>query len=133
MTGSSGYIGSVVIKQPYPKGTKPTPSQGPNHETSDEKIKSQDAVPVRGDLKSYDVLSDQSAQADIVLHLADTYAGNFGMDYTEVVRIDNAAVNAIDDGLEGSSKPLVVTYVPMVVKSSMSRREHQNLGCPRRR
>lgn len=38
------------------------------------------------------------------------------MDYAEVVRIDNAAINAIGDGLEGSNKPLVVTCGTLVVR-----------------
>lgn len=113
MTGASGYIGSVVVEQAIPKGYQIYALS--RSEATDEKIKAQDAVPIRGDLKSYDVLREQSAQADIVLHLADAYAGNFGMDYTGVVRIDNAAVDAIGAGLEGSNKPLVITSGTLVV------------------
>ncbi|EYE91685.1 putative NAD dependent epimerase/dehydratase [Aspergillus ruber CBS 135680] len=112
MTGASGYIGSVVVEQAIPKGYQIYALS--RSEASDEKIKAQGAVPIRGDLKSYDVLREQSAQADIVLHLADAYAGNFGMDYADVVRIDNAAVDAIGAGLEGSNKPLVITSGTLV-------------------
>lgn len=112
ITGASGYIGSVVVKQAIPKGYQVYALS--RSEASDEKIKAQGAVPIRGDLKSYDVLREQSAQADIVLHLADAFAGNFGMDYAEVIRIDNVAVDAIGVGLEGSNKPLVITSGTLV-------------------
>ena len=114
MTGASGYIGSVVVEQAVPKGYQVYALS--RSEASDEKIKAQGAVPIRGDLKSYDVLREQSAQADIVLHLADAFAGNFGMDYAEVVRVDNAAVDAIGAGLEGSNKPFVTTSGTLVVE-----------------
>lgn len=114
ITGASGYIGSVVVEQAIPRGYQIHALS--RSEASDEKIKAQSAVPVRGDLESYDVLREQSAQADIVLHLADAFAGNFGMDYAEVIRIDNAAVDAIGAGLEGSKKPLVVTSGTLVVE-----------------
>ena len=67
------------------------------------------AVPVRGDLQTLDVLRSESAQADIVIHLADAWVGNLGEDYSVVVRIDNAAVDAMGEGLKGSGKSLLVT------------------------
>ncbi|KXG49165.1 uncharacterized protein PGRI_030350 [Penicillium griseofulvum] len=116
ITGASGYIGGVVVEQAIQQG---------NHvialsrtEASDEKIRALGATPVRGGLESHSVLQEQSAQADVVFHLADAWAGNFGkMDYAEVVRIDGGAVDAIAAGLKGTSKPLVVTSGTLVVEA----------------
>ncbi|KZF19552.1 putative NAD dependent epimerase/dehydratase [Xylona heveae TC161] len=106
ITGASGFIGSVVVEQAVKKGYEVHALS--RTETSDAKLKAQGAIPVRGGLESYDVLREQSAQADIVLHLADPFARDFTMDYAEVMRIDHAAVDAIGAGLEGSHKPLVI-------------------------
>ncbi|KAJ6094118.1 hypothetical protein N7467_002963 [Penicillium canescens] len=114
MTGASGYIGSVVAQQAIQQGYNVYALS--RTERSDEKIRNLGATPVRGGLQSYPVLQEQSAQADIVLHLADAWAGNFGkMEYDEVVRIDVGAVDAIGEGLKGTSKPLVITSGTLVV------------------
>jgi nucleoside-diphosphate-sugar epimerase len=114
MTGASGYIGSVVAQQAIQQGYNVCALS--RTERSDEKIRNLGATPVRGGLQSYAVLLEQSAQADIVFHLADAWAGNFGkMEYDEVVRIDVGAVDAIGEGLKGTSKPLVITSGTLVV------------------
>jgi nucleoside-diphosphate-sugar epimerase len=114
ITGASGYIGSVVAEQAIQQGYNVYALS--RTETSDEKIRTLGATPVRGGLESHRVLQEQSAQADIVFHLADAWAGNFGkMEYDEVVRIDVGAVDAIGEGLKGTSKPLVVTSGTLVV------------------
>lgn len=114
ITGASGYIGSVVVEQAIHQGYNVYALS--RTEVSDESIRTLGATPVRGGLESHSVLQEQSAQADIVFHLADAWAGNFGkMDYAEVVRIDGGAVDAIGAGLKGTSKPLVVTSGTLVV------------------
>ncbi|KAI9929529.1 hypothetical protein ASPWEDRAFT_111168 [Aspergillus wentii DTO 134E9] len=113
MTGASGFIGSTIAELAITRGYQ---IYGLSRtEATDAKLTQLGVVPVRGDLHSLDVLRDQSAQADIVMHLADALAGNFGMDYEEVLRIDFAAVDAIGEGLQGSNKPLVVTSGSLVV------------------
>ncbi|KAJ8096940.1 hypothetical protein POJ06DRAFT_297409 [Lipomyces tetrasporus] len=67
----------------------------------------------RGDLTSLDVLRRESAQAEVVLHLA--YIHDFTMDYDEVLRVDAAAVDALGDGLRGTGKALVITSGTAVV------------------
>ncbi|KAJ6013609.1 hypothetical protein N7540_008200 [Penicillium herquei] len=115
MTGGSGYIGGVVIEQAIQQGYDVYALS--RTETSDERIRSLGATPVRGGLESHSVLQEQSAEADIVFHIADAWAGNFGkMEYAEVVRIDGGAVDAIGAGLKGTSKPLVTTSGTLVVE-----------------
>ncbi|CAI7625242.1 unnamed protein product [Penicillium glandicola] len=117
MTGASGYIGGVVVEQAIQQGYEVYALS--RNETSDEKIRTLGGTPVRGDLQSHPVLQEQSANADIVFHLADAWAGNFGkMEYDEVVRIDTGAVDAIGEGLKGTSKPLVVTSGTLVVEAN---------------
>ncbi|KAJ5718078.1 hypothetical protein N7488_003724 [Penicillium malachiteum] len=116
MTGGSGYIGGVVIEQAIQQGYNVHALS--RNAASDERIQALGATPVRGSLESYSVLQEQSAEADIVFHLADAWAGNFGkMEYAEVVRIDGGAVDAIGAGLKGTSKPLVTTSGTLVVEA----------------
>ncbi|KAJ5719551.1 hypothetical protein N7493_007129 [Penicillium malachiteum] len=85
MTGGSGYICGVVIEQAIQQGYNVYALS--RTEASDERIRALGA-PLR-------------AEADIVFHLADAWARNFGqMEYSEVVRIDGGAVDAIGAGLK---------------------------------
>lgn len=115
ITGGSGYVGSVVIEQAIADGL--TIHALSRSETSDEKLRSLGAVPIRGDLTSLDVLREQSAAADGVIHLATAYTIGKGT-YDDVLPIDMAAVDAIADGLAGSNKPLIVTSGTLSVASS---------------
>jgi nucleoside-diphosphate-sugar epimerase len=71
------------------------------------------ATPVRGELTSLEVLRQQSAEADAVLHLA--FIHNFAMDFQEVLRVDAAAVDALGEPLRGTGKPFVITSGTAVV------------------
>lgn len=86
MTGASGYIGSVITKFAIAEGYTLTGlSRSP---ASDEKLRALGAIPVRGDLKSYDVLKQESTKADVVIHLADSLADDFSQDYSNVVKTE---------------------------------------------
>lgn len=89
MTGASGYIGSVVAQLALPRGYEVYGIS--RTETSDAKLTAVGVVPVRGDLTSMDVRREQSAKADIVLHLADAFAG-LQTEHEEVLRIDAASM-----------------------------------------
>lgn len=116
ITGASGYIGSRVTEFAIAEGYTVTGlSRTPS---SDTKIIALGATPVRGDLSTHDILTRESAKADIVFHLADAMTSDWSMEYAEVVRIDNAAVDAIAEGLEGSGKPLIVSSGSGVVASA---------------
>lgn len=106
MTGASGYIGSVITELAIAEGYDVHALS--RTETSDVKLRSLGAVPVRGDLTSLDVLCSESAEADVVIHLATAYVLGVGT-YEAVMPVDIAAVDAIADGLAGTGKPLVVT------------------------
>ncbi|KAK9454011.1 hypothetical protein V1511DRAFT_58356 [Dipodascopsis uninucleata] len=68
ITGGSGYIGSTIIELAMKDGYSIYALSGSKN--SDVKLKGIGACPVRGDLKSFDVLRE-NAKADIAVHLAD--------------------------------------------------------------
>jgi nucleoside-diphosphate-sugar epimerase len=114
ITGGSGYIGSKIVEFAISEGYEVYSLS--RSEKSDSKLRSMGAVPVRGSLHSLDVLRRESAQAQVVLHLADAWDRNFDSDYSEVVRIDAAAVDAMGEPLQGTGKPLIVTSGSLVVE-----------------
>ncbi|KAK5998814.1 hypothetical protein PT974_01197 [Cladobotryum mycophilum] len=108
MTGASGYVGSAITRIAIEQGY--TVVGLSRSDASDAKLGELGAQPVRGDLASLDILSRESAAADIVIHLADPFIGSgFAMPYDEVVAIDAAAVEAMATPLIGTNKPLVAT------------------------
>lgn len=106
MTGASGYIGSRITEFAIAQGYKVHGLS--RSEANDEKLRKLGAVPVRGDLTTLDVLRRESAKADIVINLASAFT-IASPSYESVMPIDNAALDAMADGLEGSGKPLVTT------------------------
>ncbi|KAK9242507.1 hypothetical protein V1506DRAFT_547259 [Lipomyces tetrasporus] len=111
VTGATGYIGRVVTEHALAEGYDVYGLS--RNEEGDTKLRALGATPVRGDLTSLDVLRRESAQAEVVLHLA--YIHDFTMDYDEVLRVDAAAVDALGDGLRGTGKALVITSGTAVV------------------
>lgn len=106
LTGGSGYVGGVLIELAVAKGYNVRALS--RSEDSDSKLRNLGAEPVRGDLSSLDVLKRESKEADIVMNLATAYAFGQGK-YEDALPIDNAAVDAMCDGLAGTNKPLIVT------------------------
>ena len=114
ITGASGYIGSVITELANADGYN---IHGLSRtETSDAKLRSLGAVPVRGDLTSLEVLGRESAEADIVIHLATAYTIS-GPPYDTVWPVDKAALDAIAGSLAGTGKPLVFTSGTLIVAS----------------
>lgn len=112
MTGASGYVGSVITELAIAEGYDVYALS--RTETSDAKLRSLGAVPVRGDLTSLDVLRRESADANLVIHLATAYTLGVGT-YEAVMPVDIAAVDAIADALAGTGKPLVATSGTLMV------------------
>jgi len=108
ITGATGYVGSVCTEKAIAEGhTVHGLSRTP---AGDEKLKALGAIPIRGDLSTFDTLEQESAKADVVFHCAfihDFVGGK--MSYDEVIRADCEAVNAIAKGLKGSGKPFIVS------------------------
>lgn len=111
VTGATGYIGRVVTEQAIAAGHAVHGLS--RQEEGDVQLRALGATPVRGDLTSLDVLRQESAEADAVLHLA--YIHDWGMDYEEILRINAAAVGALGEPLRGTEKAFVVTSGTAVV------------------
>jgi nucleoside-diphosphate-sugar epimerase len=108
ITGASGYIGSVLTSLATSRGH--TVRALSRSTTSDEKLKSLGATPVRGDLSTHDVLTREAANADITINIADSIAGQIGkITHEERYKINDEAVEAIAKGVEGTNKKLVLT------------------------
>ncbi|KAI7977380.1 hypothetical protein EIK77_004796 [Talaromyces pinophilus] len=92
MTGASGYVGSVITEFAIAQGYE---VHGLSRtDTNDAKLKALGAVPVRGDLESLDVLRRESANAQIIIHLADAMTRN--PDFSAGLRVDAAAKNPVN-------------------------------------
>jgi nucleoside-diphosphate-sugar epimerase len=105
ITGATGYIGRVVAERAIAEGH--TVRGLSRSEEGDARLRALGATPVRGELDSFEVLRQESRQAEAVLHLA--YIHDFTIDHEEVLRIDAAAVDALGEPLHGSGKPFVIT------------------------
>ncbi|KAF4616205.1 hypothetical protein G7Y89_g15201 [Cudoniella acicularis] len=108
ITGATGYIGSVCAEKAIAEGH--TVHGLSRTEAGDAKLKALGVVPIRGDLSSFDTLTQESAKADVVLHCAFTHDFAGGK-FEESVRIDCEAINALAKGLKGSGKRLIVSSV----------------------
>ncbi|OJI98646.1 hypothetical protein ASPVEDRAFT_38157 [Aspergillus versicolor CBS 583.65] len=105
ITGATGYIGRVVTELAVKEGYNVRGLS--RREEGDALLQSLGATPVRGDLKSAELLTEESKNADIVFHLA--FDHDFSKPYQDLVNLDIAAVSALAKGLEGTGKPLIVT------------------------
>jgi len=112
VTGATGYIGRVVTERALAEGHIVRGLS--RSEEGDVKLKALGATAVRGELTNLEVLRQESARAEGVLHLA--YIHDWSMDYEEVLRIDAAAVNALGQPLRGTGKALVITSGTAVVE-----------------
>ncbi|KAF2126669.1 NAD dependent epimerase/dehydratase [Dothidotthia symphoricarpi CBS 119687] len=121
ITGGSGYIGSVVISFAIQQGY--TIHALSRSEASDDKLRALGATPIRGDLTTHSILMKAARDADIVISFADAKAGNWAMTQEERLRTNNAAVQALANGLEGSNKTLIVTSGSLLVSADAEGKE----------
>ena len=117
VTGATGYIGSIITGFAVADGYAVRGLS--RSEAGDAKLRELGAIPVRGGLTSHDVLRRESAEANIILHLASAYVFGQGS-YDDALPIDNAAVDAIADVLAGTGKPFVTTLGTLAVAADPS-------------
>jgi nucleoside-diphosphate-sugar epimerase len=106
VTGASGWIGSASIRSLV----------GTGHEAvglarSDEAaaaVEASGAAVVRGSLDDLDLLREQAAATDGVVHMAFRHDVAFSGDFATAADSDLKAIEAFGDALEGSGKPLVI-------------------------
>lgn len=104
VTGASGHIGSLVVRELLDNGHQVTGLA--RSEDSAAALRAADAQVVRGTIDDVDILAGAAAQADGVIHLA--FKHDFS-DYAAAAATDLRAVEAMGAALAGSGKPLVNT------------------------
>ena len=114
ITGATGYVGSVVTEKALAQGHIVHGLS--RSEEGAAKLRQLGATPVHGDLTSLDVLQEESAKADVVLHLA--FIHDFAVDYDEILRIDAAAL----DAAAGAAWPPRRRVAGVGVRSGIGRR-----------
>ncbi|GLZ62022.1 SDR family oxidoreductase [Micromonospora sp. NBRC 107095] len=107
VTGASGHLGSAVVPELLSAGHEVVGLA--RSDTSAAAIEKLGARAHRGDLADLDVLRDQAAAADGVIHLAFRHDLMVNGDLAGAARTDLDALTALADGLAGSGKPLVGT------------------------
>ncbi|ORX93183.1 oxidoreductase domain-containing protein [Clohesyomyces aquaticus] len=129
ITGGSGYIGSTLIPLAIYSGyTVHALSRTP---TSDAKLISLGAIPVRGDLSSHSILTSSASSADIVFSLADSISDNYGTFSMETrIATNNGGVTALAAGLRGTGKPLIVTSGSLAAAPDPEGRETDETAPP---
>jgi len=112
ITGATGYIGRVVVQKAVAAGHNVYGLS--RSDEGDARLATLCATAVGGQLTDLDVLHEQAAKADAVLHLG--YIHDWNMPYEQVLAIDAAAVDAMATGMHLTEKPLVTTSGSAVVE-----------------
>ncbi|MGC4811338.1 SDR family oxidoreductase [Micromonospora sp. DT228] len=107
ITGASGHLGSAVVPALLSAGHDVVGLA--RSDTSAAAIEKLGADVRRGDLSDLDVLRQEAAASDGVIHLAFRHDLMINGDMAGAAETDLAALGALADGLDGSGKPLVGT------------------------
>ncbi|WP_328651868.1 SDR family oxidoreductase [Micromonospora sp. NBC_00330] len=107
VTGASGHLGSAVVPELLSAGHQVIGLA--RSDTSATTIEKLGAQAHRGDLSDLDVLREEAAASDGVIHLAFRHDLMVDGDLDGAAKADLDALTALADGLAGSGKPLVGT------------------------
>jgi nucleoside-diphosphate-sugar epimerase len=107
VTGASGHLGSAVLPELLCAGHQVVGLA--RSDASAAAIEKRGAHVRRGDLSDLDLLREEAAASDGVIHLAFRHDLMLAGDMTGAAEADLIALNALADGLDGSGKPLVGT------------------------
>lgn len=107
VTGASGHLGSAVLPDLLSAGHQVVGLA--RSDASAAAIEKLGAEVRRGDLAELDVLREEAAASDGVIHLAFRHDLMLSGDMTGAAEADLVALEALADGLAGSGKPLVGT------------------------
>ncbi|AEV95953.1 SDR family oxidoreductase [Pediococcus claussenii] len=104
VTGATGFIGTAVVAELLNRGHQVIGLA--RSDRSEEKLRNMGANVLRGSLEDLDVLAAGAKESDGVIHLA--FTNNFN-DFEGAVKLDVAAITAMNEALIGSNKPFVNT------------------------
>ncbi|MFT4108871.1 SDR family oxidoreductase [Propionicimonas sp.] len=111
MTGASGWIGSAVVPELISAGH--TVRGIARSDRSAAALSDAGVEPIAGDLDQLEILREQAAAADAVVHLANKHDWS---NQAETNRAERAAVQAFVTALEGTGKPFLLasgTAIPV--------------------
>ena len=106
LTGSTGYIGSAVVRELLDAGHKVVGLS--RSERGAKMLKEAGAEARRGDLDDLEGLRSGAAAADGIIHLAFKHDVILS-DFAAALKTDLLAVQTLGGAIEGSGKPFVVT------------------------
>ena len=104
MTGATGFVGTLVAQELVANGYQV--SGLARSDRSAAKLQKMGVKPVAGSLSDLEVLKSAAQDADAVIHLG------FNNDFRHFYRAGNqdvAAIKALGQGVQGTTKPLIVT------------------------
>ena len=107
VTGASGHLGSAVVPELLSAGHEVVGLA--RSDASAAAIEKLGAQACRGDLSNLDVLREEAAASDGIIHLAFRHDLMLNGDTAGAAEADLDALKALADGLDGSGKPLVGT------------------------
>ena len=107
VTGASGHVGSAVVPELISAGHDVVGLA--RSDASAAAIEKLGAQARPGDLSDLDVLREEAAASDGIIHLAFRHDLMFNGDPAGAFEADLDALKALADGLDGSGKPLVGT------------------------
>jgi nucleoside-diphosphate-sugar epimerase len=107
VTGASGHLGSAVLPELLRAGHQVVGLA--RSDAAAAAIEKLGARARRGDLSDLDVLREEAAASDGVVHLAFRHDLMLSGDLAGAATVDLRALAALADGLDGSGKPLVGT------------------------
>ncbi|KAL0484944.1 hypothetical protein AKO1_003829 [Acrasis kona] len=104
VTGATGYVGQVVVKQLKQKNYEVVGLC--RNEKSAQKLKDLGAVPLLGDIKEPEKIANAAKDVDGIIHLA--FIHDFG-NYDDSISVDLKLISAITEAIQGTNKPFITT------------------------
>jgi len=106
LTGASGWIGSATTRELVAAGHEVLGLA--RTERAAAAVAQAGGTPVPGTLADLDLLAEQAAAADGVVHLAFRHDVAFAGDFQAAVDSDRQAIEAFGDALHGTDRPLLI-------------------------